>query len=547
MRHDIRDGLPLVFSEELSEAMAAGKPVVALESNVITHGLPYPENAATARRVEAAVRAGGAVPATIGIDDGRIVIGMSDADIERFATTPGIPKVSSRDMSVVLATGGMGATTVASSVVVADLAGIPFFASAGIGGVHRGAEKTMDVSSDLIQFTRSKVAVVCAGAKSILDLSLTMEFLETHCVPVIAFQSDDFPAFYCISSGLRSPHRLDDEALVARAIDYHWALGNKSSILIASPIREHDAIDRREVDAVIAQAMTAAEREGIRGNAITKYLMRAVDKATEGRSARANMSVLISTAELAGRLASAYARQRAARSRPGRTSDRRAAASAIIFDLDGTLLDTPRAIVETFTAVFAAMGVPARDAAAIRATIGLPLEQAFSKLMGVALDDDRVAHGIKHYQVLFKELVLPRASSLIFPGVAEGLTALRSQGVSLAVATSKFYASADALLKAAGLRDHFTVVIGADQVTEPKPSPEMGLLIMDKLGVLAERAVMVGDTTHDLVMAKAAGMRSVAVTYGVHSVQELKSSEPTWIADTFGDVMSCVTQGLRQS
>lgn len=307
MRRNQNSNVPLVFSEEVSDALRAGKPVVALESNVITHGLVYPENAATARKVEAAVRAGGSVPATIGIENGRILIGMTDADIERFASTPGTPKVSSRDMPVILAKGGMGATTVASSLVAAELANIPFFASAGIGGVHRGAERSMDISSDLIQFTRSKVAVVCAGAKSILDLNLTMEFLETHCVPIISYGSDDFPAFYCVSSGLRSPHRMDDEASIARAIECHWALGNHSSILITSPIKAEDAIDGREVDAVITKAMISAEENGVRGNAITKYLMRAVDKVTEGRSAKANMSVLISTAELAGRLAAAHA------------------------------------------------------------------------------------------------------------------------------------------------------------------------------------------------------------------------------------------------
>lgn len=310
MRCNRHEDVPLVLSEEVSDAIGAGQPVVALESNVITHGLAYPENAATAGKVEEAVRAGGAVPATIGIEGGRIMIGMNDADVERFASTPGIPKVSSRDIPVILAQGGMGATTIASSLVVAELANIPFLGSAGIGGVHRGAEKTMDVSSDLIQFTRSKVAVVCAGAKSILDLALTMEYLETHSVPLISYRSDNFPAFYCISSGIRSPHRMDDEMTIVRAIELHWALGNNSSVLITSPIREEDAIDSREVDAVIAKAMLAAERDGVRGNAITKYLMRAVDKATEGRSAKANMAVLVSTAELAGRFAAAHAQLR---------------------------------------------------------------------------------------------------------------------------------------------------------------------------------------------------------------------------------------------
>jgi pseudouridylate synthase len=310
MLHDRYQDVPLVFGDEVADAIGAGEPVVALESNVITHGLPYPENAATAWNVEKAVRAGGAVPATIGIEGGRIVVGMSDADIERFASTPGIPKVSSRDMAVVLATGSMGATTVASSLVAAELARIPLFASAGIGGVHRGAEITMDISSDLIQFTQSMVAVVCAGAKSILDLRLTMEYLETHCVPVISYRSDDFPAFYCVSSGIHSPHRIDDDTVLARAIETHWALGNRGAVLITTPTREEDAIDSAEIDAAIAEAVAAAERNGVRGNAITKYLMRAVDKATEGRSAEANMAVLISTAEVAGRLAAAHARHR---------------------------------------------------------------------------------------------------------------------------------------------------------------------------------------------------------------------------------------------
>lgn len=303
-------GSLLTFGEEVADAIGGGRPVVALESNVITHGLEYPQNAATARKVEQAVRAGGAVPATIGIANGRILVGMTDADIERFASTPGIPKVSSRDLPVVLAGGGMGATTIASTLVAAELAGIPFLASAGVGGVHRGAEKTMDISADLIQFTRSKVAVVCAGAKNILDLGLTMEYLETHCVPIIAYRSDDFPAFYCYSSGIRSPHRLDDEAQIARAVELHWALGNPGAVLITNPIRREEAVDGGQADAAVAAAIVAAEQAGITGNGLTKYLMRAVDRATGGRSARANMAVLISNAELGGRLAVAHARHR---------------------------------------------------------------------------------------------------------------------------------------------------------------------------------------------------------------------------------------------
>ncbi|MET9608696.1 pseudouridine-5'-phosphate glycosidase [Streptomyces sp. NPDC006512] len=306
-------GIPVVYTEEVREALHDGAAVVALESNVITHGLPYPDNAATARKVEDAVRAGGAVPATIALEAGEIRVGMSEADIERFASLPGIPKVSSRDMPVVLARGGLGATTVATSVVAAELAGIPFFSSAGIGGVHRGAQDTWDVSSDLIQFTRSKVAVVCAGAKMILDLGLTLEYLETQCVPVVAYRSDDFPAFYCRTSGHRAPHRLDDEQEIARAVEAHWALGNNSSFLITTPVREEDAIDSAEVDTAIRAAVAEATRDGVSGQGITKYLMRAVDAATDGRSARANMAVLATCAEAAGRLAVAHSRHLAER------------------------------------------------------------------------------------------------------------------------------------------------------------------------------------------------------------------------------------------
>jgi phosphoglycolate phosphatase len=212
----------------------------------------------------------------------------------------------------------------------------------------------------------------------------------------------------------------------------------------------------------------------------------------------------------------------------------------VVFDLDGTLVDTPRAIVETFTAAFGALGVPVQEASAIRATIGLPLEQAFGTLMGTASDDPRVALGMEQYQRFFKELVLPNARALCFPGVADGLAALAGQGIALAVATSKFYRSADALLTAAGLRDRFDLVLGADQVTRPKPHPEMGETILRDLGVAAEEAVMVGDTTHDLLMAKAAGMRSIALTYGVHSRRELEAADPTWVADSFDDVLDYV-------
>ncbi len=306
--------IPIIYTEEVQEALHESRPVVALESNVITHGLKYPHNAETAHKVEDAVRKGGSIPATICVEDGTIRVGMTDQDIERFASQPGIPKVSSRDLPVVLARGGRGATTVASSMVAAELAGIPFFASAGLGGVHRGAETTMDISSDLIQLTRSKVAVVCAGAKMILDLRLTMEYLETQCVPVISYASDDFPAFYCSSSGVKAPHRIDDEDLIAKVVATHWAAGHPGGAVITSPPREEDAIDPAEAEAAIADALAQAERDGVSGQGLTKYLMHAVDRATGGRTAQANTAVLISTAEIGGRMAAAYARHQAANS-----------------------------------------------------------------------------------------------------------------------------------------------------------------------------------------------------------------------------------------
>ncbi|ALU44517.1 MULTISPECIES: pseudouridine-5'-phosphate glycosidase [Pseudoalteromonas] len=302
--------IPLVIKPEVQAALRQGKPVVALESNVITHGLDYPDNRLTALKVEAAVRESGAVPATIGIADGKFLIGMNEEEIELFATTANIPKVSTRDLPVVLAKKQLGATTVASSLIAAEIAGIDFFSSAGIGGVHRGAQETMDISSDLIQFTQSRVAVVCAGAKNILDLGLTLEFLETHNVPVISYQFDDFPAFYCRSSGFKAPQRIDDADLLAEIIETQWRLDEGRSVVITTPTREEDAIDSEEVNEAINDAVRAAEAEGVSGNAVTKYIMKAIDKVTNGRSAQANSAVLINTARVAGYLAVAHANQK---------------------------------------------------------------------------------------------------------------------------------------------------------------------------------------------------------------------------------------------
>jgi phosphoglycolate phosphatase len=215
-----------------------------------------------------------------------------------------------------------------------------------------------------------------------------------------------------------------------------------------------------------------------------------------------------------------------------------------IFDLDGTLVDTPRGIVDCFTATFASMGVPHQSPAVIRNTIGLPLRDAFGKLMKLPVEDELVAIAVERYQVLFRDMVLPMAPELVFPGVATGLARLRQRGVLLAVATSKFYSNADSLLRAANIRDEFKLVVGCDQVARSKPHPDMGLFIMDELGASAGDAFMVGDTTHDISMAHAAGMRSMAVTYGAHDLSELKAATPTWLVDQFDDVVSCIEAHL---
>ena len=212
----------------------------------------------------------------------------------------------------------------------------------------------------------------------------------------------------------------------------------------------------------------------------------------------------------------------------------------VIFDLDGTLVDSPRGIVTTFAAVFAQLDLPTVDSGSIRGTIGLPLPAAFAKVLGVSEDEPVVASCVELYQSTFRRIVLPMAPQLVFPGVFDGLNSLRQDGFQLAVATSKFIANAEALLVAAGLREEFAVVVGADQVAKPKPDPESGFVVLRRLGVSASNAVMVGDTTHDVLMAHAAGMASIGVTYGVHSVEQLLSAGPTWLVDSFAGVVAAV-------
>jgi pseudouridine-5'-phosphate glycosidase len=297
-------------AEEVADALAEGRPVVAMESSGIAHGLPYPLNLETTLGMHKVVRAAGAVPARIGIIDGGFVVGMSDEQVEQFATADHLPKVSTRDIGSALAGGGLGGTTVSSALVAASRVGVEVFAVAGIGGVHFGAERSFDISADLIEFTRHRVAVVCAGAKSLIDPALTLEFLETQGLPVVGYRCDDFPAYYSVSSGRRNPRRIDDVAELAASVRLHWEVGNQGGFLITHPIREEDALPSEEIYALIREKQTVAEREGIAGSAMTPYILGAVSAATKGATSQANASVLLTTAELAAEVAVSLSRQK---------------------------------------------------------------------------------------------------------------------------------------------------------------------------------------------------------------------------------------------
>ncbi len=292
----------LAISREVREALDARRPVVALESTVIAHGLPRPLNLETARELEKVVRDAGAVPATIAIADGQAIVGANAALLERLATEDGVTKVSTRDLAPLLADRSrLGATTVAATVEIAALAGIEVFATGGIGGVHRGADRTFDVSADLAAIARHPVCVVCAGAKLVLDLPKTLERLETLGVPVLGFGTDDFPAFYVRSSGLRLAHRADDAATAARIA--RAQLDRGCGIVVAVPIPEADALDGSEVEAGIEKAIAEAARQGVQGAAVTPFLLRALGEHGEGRTLEANVALLRNNAAVAAAIA----------------------------------------------------------------------------------------------------------------------------------------------------------------------------------------------------------------------------------------------------
>ncbi|WP_299910300.1 pseudouridine-5'-phosphate glycosidase [uncultured Paracoccus sp.] len=298
---------PLSYSPEVQAALDAGQPVVALESTIITHGMPWPDNLDMARKVEAAIREGGAVPATIAIMGGRIHIGMDDAALEALAKTPPaeVMKLSRADLAVCIANGRTGATTVAATMICAALAGIRVFATGGIGGVHRGAELSFDISADLQELAISPVTVVAAGAKAILDLPKTLEVLETLGVPVIAYGQDDFPAFWSRKSGLAAPLRMDTPAQIAAAADMRAALGLPGGQLVANPIPEGDEIAAAIINPVIEQALAEAAAQGIAAKSVTPFLLSRIFELTEGRSLASNIALVLNNARLAARIAAA--------------------------------------------------------------------------------------------------------------------------------------------------------------------------------------------------------------------------------------------------
>ena len=293
----------VAVSAEVRAALAAGRPVVALESTIISHGMPYPQNVAMAHEVETLVRAGGAVPATIAVLDGVPTIGLGDDELELLGSSPDVVKVSVRDLPYVAARGLHGATTVAATMRLAAMAGIRVFVTGGLGGVHRGAAQSFDISADLTELGRTSVAVVSAGVKSILDIGLTLESLETLGVPVLVNGADEFPSFYSRSSGFPAPMRVDGPAEIAAVLRAIWELGLPSGVVVANPIPARDEIPAAEIDGIIEQALADASRRGVSGKDITPYLLGRIVEITGGASLTANIALVKSNARLGAQIA----------------------------------------------------------------------------------------------------------------------------------------------------------------------------------------------------------------------------------------------------
>jgi pseudouridylate synthase len=294
--------LPLIYSDEVQAAIDHKQPIVALESTIITHGMPYPQNLETAQAVEAEVRNSGATPATIAILDGHIHVGLDAEQLDALARTKNARKLSRADLAVCLAQKATGATTVAATMICAHLAGIKVFATGGIGGVHRGAENSFDISADLGELAQTPVTVVCAGAKAILDIPKTLEVLETNGVPVITFGQDDFPAFWARSSGIKSPLQMDNAADIALAHHLRGELGLIGGQLIANPIPQSDEITLAEIGPVIEQALAEAAKQNIGQKDVTPFLLGRIFELTDGRSLTANIALVLNNARLAAEI-----------------------------------------------------------------------------------------------------------------------------------------------------------------------------------------------------------------------------------------------------
>ena len=295
----------LVINPEIQKALVENRPVVALESTIISHGMPYPQNVETALTVEKIVRENGAIPATIAIIGGKLTVGITHEEIDHLGKKGlNVTKASRRDIPILVSRKEDGATTVAATMIIASLAGIKVFATGGIGGVHRGAEITMDISADLEELSNTEVAVVCAGAKSILDLGLTMEYLETKGVPVIGYQTDELPAFYTRESGFKVNYRMDTPDEIARALKAKENLNMKGSMVIANPIPIEYAMDYSYINNAINDAIVEAEKLGIKGKETTPYLLDKIQKLTEGKSLTANIQLVYNNVKLGAQIAS---------------------------------------------------------------------------------------------------------------------------------------------------------------------------------------------------------------------------------------------------
>ncbi len=296
----------LSITPEIQKALDENRPVVALESTILSHGMPYPENVEFAHKVEEIVRAEGCIPATVAIIGGKLKIGLNAEELEIMCKAENVGKVSRRDVAIYLATNQTGATTVTTTMMIAAMAGIKFFATGGIGGVHRGAETSMDISADLQELANTDVCVVWAGAKQILDLGLTLEYLETYGVPVIGLRTDEFPAFYCPSSGLKLDYRAETEEEIAKICKTKWDLGLKGGFVIGNPIPQEYAQDYSEMEKVIDVALAKAKEKGIKGKYITPFLLAEIKDLTEGESFASNLQLAYNNARAASKIAAAY-------------------------------------------------------------------------------------------------------------------------------------------------------------------------------------------------------------------------------------------------